>query len=356
MISSRSCPYNCTFCFHPIGKKYRQRSLDDFFKEAEYLIDKYNMNMLMLLDELFGVHPERVKEFCRRIKPYNLKWVAAMRVDIVTEEMLDMMKDAGCSTISYGLESANDVILKSMKKHIKLSQIENALELTYRAKVGIQGNFIFGDQAETWETANQTLQWWFNNRKYLINLSGVRAYPGTELYYKALEKGLIKDKIKFIEAECPFLNWTEMSNEELAEYSRLQRYYRIKYNRFPVRMLSCKKEGVDPYKGPFYAIKVKCPHCHKIIEYKNMHKMGIGIGMTQCGCRVACRECNQRFDLLHFMPFKLRLKKFYSTSIFLLSYNERTFFIYKILSLMYRVPSFIYRLIKRRRKLLEAQR
>ena len=320
------------------------------------MVEKYNINMLMLLDELFGIHPERVKEFCRRIKPYNLIWIPAMRVDIVTEEMLDMLKDSGCTTISYGLENASDVILKSMKKHINLSQIENALELTYRAKVGIQGNFLLGDQAETWETANQTLNWWASNRKYLINLSVVRAYPGSELYYNALEKGLIKDKIEFIEAGCPFLNWTEMSDEEQEDFSRLKQYYRIKYDRFPVRMLSCKKEGVDPYKGPFYTVKVKCPHCHKIIEYKNMHKKGFGMSMTLFGCRVACRECNQRFDLKHFDPFKFRLKNFFNISIFLLSYNRKTYFIYKVLSFTYRKFYSIYRVIRRRGSLLVSQR
>jgi radical SAM superfamily enzyme YgiQ (UPF0313 family) len=328
IISSRSCPYDCTFCYHPLGKQYRERSLDAFFKEVEYLIEKYNINLLVVMDELFAVRPERVKEFCERIKRYNLKWIAQMRVDGVTEETVNMLKDSGCFQISYGIESACDTILKSMKKRINISQIENALELTYKAKIGIQGNFIFGDKAETWETANQTLQWWLNNRKYQINLGKIIPYPGTQLYYNALEEGRIKDKISFIKAKCPPLNLTKMSDKQFLQLSRLIQSYDTKYNKLPARILLCKKEGVDPYKGILYTIKVECPHCHKVIEYKNMPKSDIGALMTTYGCRIGCRECNQRFDLLTFVPFILKVRRFINNFLTLLPYNRLFFSIY----------------------------
>lgn len=309
IISSRSCPYNCTFCFHPLGNKYRQRSLDAFFAEVEFLVEHYDINMIAVLDELFAVDYERTKEFCIRIKKFNIKWMTQMRVDRVTEELLRLLKDSGCIQISYGVESASDIVLKSMKKHTSLSQIKKALELTYKAQIGIQGNFIFGDISETWETANETLQWWLENKKYQINLSLVVPYPGSELYNKAIDKDLIKDKIKFIEDECPPLNLTQMSDDKFFKLLRLIEHYRVKYDRFPARMLSCKKEGVDLYKGSYYSIEVECPHCHKISKYKNMHQRGIGVLMTRSGCRLGCRECNQRFDLSSFQPIDLKLKK-----------------------------------------------
>jgi len=71
IISSRSCPFNCTFCYHPLGKKYRQRSLDNVFEEIDYLVNKYDINLLILMDELFSIDRERMYEFAGRIKKYN---------------------------------------------------------------------------------------------------------------------------------------------------------------------------------------------------------------------------------------------------------------------------------------------
>ncbi len=94
LISSRSCPFNCTFCFHPTGNKYRQRSLDSFFKELEYFVKKYELNMVEIMDELFAGDTNRVNEFCRRIKPFNLMWYAQIRADTkITPETLSMLKD-----------------------------------------------------------------------------------------------------------------------------------------------------------------------------------------------------------------------------------------------------------------------
>ena len=70
------------------------------------------------MDELFAANPKRVKEFCKRIKPYNLSWYTQLRVDSIDAETLVIMKDAGCNRIFYGLESMDLAVLKSMNKRI----------------------------------------------------------------------------------------------------------------------------------------------------------------------------------------------------------------------------------------------
>ena len=163
VISSRSCPYQCRFCYHPIGNKYRSRPLDDFFNEIEFLIERYNVNGLLIIDELLCHSKERLKAICQRLKGYNLKWMAQLRVDSVNEELLQMMKDAGCFNISYGIESAHNDILKSMKKNTTLDQIENALDLTYKTGISLQGNLLFSDRSETSETIEHSINWALNN-------------------------------------------------------------------------------------------------------------------------------------------------------------------------------------------------
>ena len=89
------------------------------------------------------------------------------------KELLEHCKEAGCIHISYGLESASNKILKSMRKHISVEQIESALDQTYETGIAIRGNFIFGDKEETLDTVEETLQWWARHYKYQISILNI---------------------------------------------------------------------------------------------------------------------------------------------------------------------------------------
>lgn len=116
LTTSRSCPFQCTFCSTSGGgvlKKYRQRSLDSIFGELEYLVEHYHVKEILLNDELFAVNEERLHSFCQRIKPFDIKWYVYLRLGKhIQLELLQEMHEAGCVTVFYGLESANDIILK----------------------------------------------------------------------------------------------------------------------------------------------------------------------------------------------------------------------------------------------------
>lgn len=218
IITGRSCPFRCTFCFHTSGQKFRQRSLDDVFAEIDYLVEEFGVKYLSIQDELFmfGKNTQRVDEFCRRIKPYGIKWLAQFRVSDVTPELVAMLKDANCATMAFGIESADNSILKSMKKGIKIEQTERALDIVYRAGIGIQGVLIFGDPAETIDTATRTLNWWKEHRHYELQLSAVITYPGTEIYRQACQKKIIPDPVKYIRDGCPLVRLSNMSDNEYA--------------------------------------------------------------------------------------------------------------------------------------------
>ena len=220
IVSSRSCPFNCSFCFHTSGKKYRQRSIDSIFNELDHILSKYSIRYLFIQDELFSSSFKRVNEFCQRIVKYNLPWAVSLRVDSISEELISLMKESGCNSIGMGLESADNTVLKSMRKHITIEQIEKALQITQKYGYPPNGNFIFGDTAETRETAQNTLNWWKKHKDYNIFLKMIRVLPGSYLYQYAREKDIIKDPVKFLQDGCPYVNVTKMTDKEMAELTQ----------------------------------------------------------------------------------------------------------------------------------------
>jgi anaerobic magnesium-protoporphyrin IX monomethyl ester cyclase len=242
MLASRSCPYNCTFCFHTAGRKYRQRSLDDFFAELDHLVSKYNIEFICLADELFARDIKRVKEFCARIKHYNIRWWAQFRVDDITPELLAILKDGRCEVMSFGLESADNRVLKSMRKGTTVEQIERTLKLVYDSGISIEGAFIFGDIAETVETANNTLKWWREHSEYRITLNLITVYPGSFLYKYACEKNIIKDKVKFLRDGCPQINVSKLTDRELSE---LIKHFMDAPISLTKRLVSASLKGID---------------------------------------------------------------------------------------------------------------
>lgn len=215
MVSfGRSCPFNCTFCFHPSGTKYRKRSIDSVFEEIDYLIEHYHIKNIAVTDELFVRKMEDAKEFCRRITQRGIGYVISLRVDMVNREMLTLLRDSGCLSIGFGLESADNSILASMKKHITVEQIDDAMGLCCELGLNCMGNFIFGDQNETYETAMNTINWWKNHPQYRIAMHMIILYPGSELYRIAVARGIIQDQVAFIKNGCPITNVSKMSQDE----------------------------------------------------------------------------------------------------------------------------------------------
>ena len=253
----RSCPFNCTFCFHPSGTKYRKRSIDSVFQEIDYLIEKYDIKNIAVTDELFVSKIEDLKEFCSRIKARGIGFVISLRVDMVNREMLTLLRDSGCLSIAFGLESADNTILASMKKHITVEQIDYALGLCKELGINCMGNFIFGDQAETVETVNHTIDWWKSHPDYMIALHLIVLYPGSELYKLGIQRGVIKDPVQFIKDGCPYVNISKLSEQEYRDMA-------LTISMLPQRRTEFLQEASIAYSGfGKVDLTAKCPVCGK---------------------------------------------------------------------------------------------
>lgn len=287
ICTSRSCPYNCTFCFHTCGNTYRSRSLDNVFEEIEFLFSRYEIEVLSIADELFVAKKSRVIEFCNRIKPYNVKWTAQARVDGVDLEILEKMRDAGCIGISYGLESASNEILKGMKKKTTIEQIEKAFEITRKAKIKPFGNFLFGDINETVETSNMTIEWYSEHPYFDCSFCQIIILPGSEIYKYALENNFIKNEIEYWENDFPYTNVTRMTHEE----------YERQYN----RLIEAKKEKLWlPQKidvkeinksSKFVSLEIVCDVCGHEFQANSS-----SFGWDDQKAHL-CPRCNQSYNL-----------------------------------------------------------
>ncbi len=297
IISSRGCPYNCTFCYHPLGQKYRSRSVDNFIAEVDYVIKRYDVRNLAIFDELISANRARLFEICAKLKKLSkpVRWMCQLRVDMIDEEMLAVIKDAGCFMVSYGFESASDEVLKSMKKFISSEQIERALRLSRAAGIGVQGYFIFGDPAETVETAKRTLDFWKVHEDYHITLGFVRPYPGSVLWSTELKKSSL-DELSFLE-KCTYdpPNMSKLSEKEwfqLWKDVQLALLGNMRFGKFI--------DGRQEDDGRGDSITVKCPHCGDLVTYRNFNQRIYGV------FKLACRSCNQAMNMTPLAFSKVR--------------------------------------------------
>ena len=194
LISSRGCPYDCTFCFKDMwGYKWRGRSAENIIAEMELLNEKYNVNGFFFNDDTFVLDKKRVFEFTSLLKKSGLDvvWSCNGRVNLMQMDMLKAMRGAGCVSIAYGIESGNQSILDSMKKNITLNQTKNAVKWTKESGIKAAGCFMIGMLGEAKETIIDTINFAKELDLDFYGFSITTPLPGTELYRKAMISGLI---------------------------------------------------------------------------------------------------------------------------------------------------------------------
>ena len=232
VIGGRSCKYNCTFCFHPSGSRYRQRSLDSIFSEIDFLTAHYPISYIALREELFATDNRRVAEFCKRMESRDFDWSIQLRIDSINEKLVELLRNTRCRYLFVGIESACDEVLRSMRKGINLKQIEYALDLLHDAGLNSRSGLIFGDAAETYESAMFSLDWYERNKsKYRMFVDMIISFPGSALYKNACASGVIPDPVRFLREGCPIVNVSRMSDEEFLALTRqIEQINGRKYN------------------------------------------------------------------------------------------------------------------------------
>ena len=198
MMMSRGCPFKCTFCDAPTttGKKIRFHSPERAVEDIKYNYEKYGARSFAFRDSTFTANKKWVLRFCEAIIRSEIKiyWRCGTRVNCIDEELLKMMKRAGCYTINFGVESGHPKILKNIKKEVAIEQIYDAHELARKYGIRSYSTFIVGSPGETDETMQTTIDLARRIRPSLAMFFVAIAYPGTAMYDQAVKEGIVEPR------------------------------------------------------------------------------------------------------------------------------------------------------------------
>lgn len=214
IMMTYGCPFSCDFCSKPIfGNEVRFRGLDKIFEEIEDIIS-YGYDSLWIADDLFTYDTEFLKSFCKRLIEGKLKmsWSCLSRVDSVTDEVVKMMKNAGCNKVYFGIESGNDEVLKLMNKKIDIRRVREGVAVFNRNGIDCAGFFIVGYPGETIETIEETFDFALSLGLDEISFNVPYPLPGSKLYEKVSG---ISDDDWTIENETRFLYKSEFDEKWL---------------------------------------------------------------------------------------------------------------------------------------------
>ncbi len=194
MISTRGCPYQCGFCFkQPSDRRFRTRNPQSVVDEMEMLVEKYGVKEIMFYDDTITVRREHVVGICNEIlkRGLKVKWESPTRVNLVDEEMLRLMKKAGCIRLRYGVESGDPRILKLMNKRITLEKVQEVFALTRKIGMESFAYFIIGYATETPLTMQGTIDLAKKINPDFVMFTIATPYPKTPLHTLSVENGLI---------------------------------------------------------------------------------------------------------------------------------------------------------------------
>ncbi len=194
LITSRGCPFGCRYCDQSIfGKKWRKHSADYVFSEIKTLKEKFGVEFISIEDDIFTLYKPRVMEICQKIIDHKLdiKWACSARINTLDDNVLALMKRAGCQSIYVGLESGNTRILKLINKGITSEEAKEGIIRIRKAGINVVASFILGIPSETREEMNQTVKFALSLPVDGASFFLFTPYPNTELRVLALENGKV---------------------------------------------------------------------------------------------------------------------------------------------------------------------
>lgn len=239
-LASRGCPMKCNFCASGCAPRYKK--ISQVISELDEINDRFHPSYIMMVDNFLMKDRQYSTEFCKGLikKNFPFKYSMTGRVNIVDSSLLRLFKESGCEIIFYGLECANNEILKKMHKGITVEETLEAIRKTKEAGISPMVSIMFGQPDET-------LQDFVNSIKVALmtsdptmpspNIASVMpllTFPGTGIYRHALKNGYIKNEDDYYEQFFGnrLINYTKYSAETIQSAINIGNImYRWNYHR-----------------------------------------------------------------------------------------------------------------------------
>lgn len=205
IITSRGCPYHCTFCASPMltKGKIRFRNPVSVVNEMSYLLNRYGAQEFNIQDDNFTLNKSHAAAICDKILSANLKisftCENGIRADKVDKEIMLLMKKAGCYRVSIGVESADPVVLERVKKHETIEEIERGIAYAKEAGMEVRGLFIFGLPGETKASIKKTIDWAASSNLDEANFNILTVIPGCEIWSEMKDSILVDKPFKTVQ-------------------------------------------------------------------------------------------------------------------------------------------------------------
>jgi len=205
LVTSRGCPYSCTFCHNSWrGIPCRYNSAERVISEIKGLINDFGVGAIFFIEDNFFVNKPRLRKICKLIEENKIEiiWGANSRVDNIDSETIKIAKKSGCRQITFGVESGSQRILDVLNKRITVEQSRKAIKLCKEVGILVNATFMIGNPTETVEDIKLTQKFIMENDIDCPGLCITTPYPGTELWKWCEKRGLIPEKINWEDLTC----------------------------------------------------------------------------------------------------------------------------------------------------------
>ena len=241
MSITRGCPFSCAFCetrkmWGPTCRFFSPKRVVD---EVKYMIDKFSSKGIYFINDNFTIRKKETIELCELLKKekFDLQWICDTRADMLTQELLIKMREAGCRTIWFGVESGVPRILEKINKHISLEQVEQAFKICRKEGIQVAASFMLGIPGETKADMETTFKFAQKLNPDLCQFNVFIAYPDSLLYEEILQSGSYEKLDEFLLA-------AKTEDFEYKTVMEIASCFHRKFHRSPKRILyKVKREG-----------------------------------------------------------------------------------------------------------------